>query len=277
VPVDCCHKRWTSWPERGYLDIDPALEFELPIALNAAHLCALVSTGLIHQLPRISRKQIQDKSKEDAVVKLLTLLQVLLLFIQLVERKVSGLPSAQLEIAVLSFAICTFITYLLWMGKPKDVNVATEVWATRELTECDKFQLIELNLYGFFENAVLSVSKHKPAPRIQNDAYLIESTLFENKIGWGMNFAEVGFILGSVVFGACHCIAWTFDFPTLIERALWRAASVFTTAAMPAYYFGWYVLALIGPRHEGLLLTVLTSITYTLYTVCRFIFHRRLL
>jgi len=127
-----------------------------------------------------------------------------------------------------------------------------------------------LNQYGFFENALQLVTIHKPTSTIPNDIYNIESKFFMVLGGtWGLDFSEAGFILGAVVFGACHCIAWNFDFPTPIEQTLWRATSVFTAAAMPAYYLSWYALAQLELEQYMRLLRMLTCITYMLYTVCR--------
>lgn len=274
--LDLEHDCWVHEPVTiEYTDEE--LHFDLPIAVNTAHLCTLMRTGLIKQLPRISEDEIKDRSKEDLVVKLLALGQVLWLFIQLIDRKVSGLPSTQLEIAVLSFAVCTFLTYLLWLRKPKDIKIPTEVLTTRRLSREDRCRLLWLNSYGFFENSLLETGTHKPSPTIPNDIYNREAQLFRINIpdptdpdltrGWGMTYEDAGFTLGAVVFGACHCIAWNFDFPTPIEQTLWRATSVFTAAIMPLYYLGWYGLAVL--HFSGKATVILASITYTLYIICR--------
>ena len=243
------------------------LDFDLPIAVNSAQLCMLVSTKRIEFAP-ISKEEIKDKSKEDGVVKLLALLQVLWLLIQLIDRKVTGIPSTQLEITVVGFASSTFITYLFWLRKPKDINVATEVFITDDLTERDKRRLLDLNYFGFFENALWNKFVHKPALTVPNDMTYIESIMpSRGRSNWTMNFMDAGFILGGVVLGACHCIAWDFKFPTPIEQTLWRVASSFTTVAMPAYYLIWYILCKI-PSLEWLTVA-LTSVTFTLYTLCR--------
>lgn len=261
------HKDWVDkWVDNEYSDED--LDFDLPVAVNTAHLCTLMRTGLINQLPRISKDEIKDKSKEDVVVKLLALGQVLWLFIQLIDRKVSGLSSTQLEIAVLSFAVCTFLTYLLWLRKPKDIRIPTKVLTTRKMSREDKCRLLYLNKFGFFENSLLDKDTHKPSPTIPNDMYNTEAQLFRDRnSGWGIAYEDAGFMLGAVVFGACHCIAWNFHFPTQIEQTLWRVASVFTAAIMPIFYLGWYGLNVL--HGTGKASMILAFMTYTLYIVCR--------
>jgi hypothetical protein len=119
-PMGCCRLHDPKvWTEEYYQYADEYLDFNLPISVNSAQLCILMRTGLIEQLPCISKQEIKDKSKENLAVMLFALLQVLWLFSQLIDRKVNGLPSTQLKIAVLSFAICAFIAYLFWLRKPK--------------------------------------------------------------------------------------------------------------------------------------------------------------
>jgi hypothetical protein len=44
----------------------------------------------------------------------------------------------------------------------------------------------------------------------------------------------IGAPLASVVFGAIHCIGWSFQFPTQAEQIIWRSCSIITTCA-PLY------------------------------------------
>jgi hypothetical protein len=60
---------------------------------------------------------------------------------------------------------------------------------------------------------------------------------------WSLSSESAGLVLGGMVFGAGHCIAWNFDFSTSVELTLWRVASVATAAVMPAMYTVQSVLA----------------------------------
>ncbi|KAH6676302.1 hypothetical protein B0J14DRAFT_476870 [Halenospora varia] len=248
---------------------------QIPIAVNSAHLCMLMEKKLIKHLPSISKDAIKDKSKEDFVVKLLVLGQVLWLFIQLIERKLSSFSSTQLEIAVFSFAACTFITYIFLFGKPKDIRLSTKIVATRGLNDDDKNQLLCLNRFSFFETAFFfHKGTRKPAPTIPNDSYNIEAELYnfvERCEKWTVSSEDIGIACGAVIFGVCHCIAWNFEFPTPVEQILWRIAGVFTAAIIPLYYFGWFALSWVGTsRNVGYWTErILVYTTYTLCTVCR--------
>jgi hypothetical protein len=45
------------------------------------------------------------------------------------------------------------------------------------------------------------------------------------------------FIVIGTMFGAIHCVAWSFVFPSHVEQLLWRIASAIITAALPPYAF----------------------------------------
>ena len=247
--------------------------FELPVAINTAHLCILMEKGLIQHLPSISENEILDKSKEDLVIKALALAQLAWFFIQLITRKAKDLPCAQLEIAVLGFAICSFATFLLWLKKPKDVKVATDIFTSDDVDPQRK-RLIWLNGSGFFENVLYNKNVHLPTSSVPNDMYNKEASLFSSfGARWTMYAEDFGFMLGAVVFGACHFIAWNLAFPTVVEQIIWRVASIITTTIMPLFYFSWFILAWLESRWEFPLypkvLRALSIPTYVVYALCR--------
>lgn len=49
----------------------------------------------------------------------------------------------------------------------------------------------------------------------------------------------------TIIFGAVHCFAWSFQFPSGTERLLWRIASVVTTAS-PFVWTILYTLNILG-------------------------------
>jgi hypothetical protein len=69
-------------------------------------------------------------------------------------------------------------------------------------------------------------------------------------------FIAISLVSIAVVFGAIHCIAWPFPFPSDAERILWRVSSVVMTgtpiAAVPLWvlavsdWSSWYVAAVIA-------------------------------
>ncbi|KAK4444478.1 hypothetical protein QBC34DRAFT_308720 [Podospora aff. communis PSN243] len=275
------HHRWKDRPPQEFFDliIGEDVEFGFPFAVNSAQLCLLVSEGLITRLPTITDDEINDKSKEDTFVKLLALAQVVHLVIQLVARTAYNLHTTQLEIALLGFSVCAAMTYLLWLQKPKDIRFPTDIFISRDLTRDNRKMLVYLNRVGFFDNlnSITGNDLTRPSRTFPNDNYnMMDSNIGVHRKHWIWESEDIGFIVGGVVFGACHCIAWNFDFPTLIERTLWRACCAFTTATVPIYYIWWYLVLRFAFSRSGrfyrilvLLQWTIMSTFYILYVLCR--------
>lgn len=81
----------------------------------------------------------------------------------------------------------------------------------------------------------------------------------------------------TVLFGAVHCLAWTFHFPSETERLLWRIAALVSTAS-PIVWTIVYTLSFIDDRaHLGEshikmeTINMLSGIVVPLYLMARLI------
>ncbi|KAG2152845.1 hypothetical protein DEU56DRAFT_977229 [Suillus clintonianus] len=73
-------------------------------------------------MPVIPKADIKDRSKGDIISKGIAILQLVWFICQLVARHVQNLPISLLEVDTLAVAVLTFIAYLWWWWKPKDVG-----------------------------------------------------------------------------------------------------------------------------------------------------------
>ena len=238
-------------------------------ALNASQLGEAFSIGMIDQ-PAIPSYQLAKLDKGGIVVKLLALLQVIYLVVQLAARKAGGLPSSQLEVASLAFAVSSGITYLLYWDRPQGVEtthvVQTKTRAAISASISDlrnvRFQwdIRQLPLdyfrrrlaghgpsYTWFwlREKQPARTDYGPIP-IPNDASHVTMTrsatsITINHLMGGSDEAgalAVGAVVGGAIFGGLHLLAWNFQFPTPVEATIWRVCSVITTclpiAAVPA-------------------------------------------
>lgn len=242
----------------------------LPVAINGEQVCALLNRGLIDESPPMGKDEIMDKSKANILGKCIALGQFTWIVIELASRNAQGLPSTQLEVMAISFAVCTFITHLMWFGKPQDVQVHSNVTLLDHLQEDEKKILHRLaGKTSFFTNGLLAKKRDiEPSEFIPNDIYLSEADLYTFRTGWVMTGEDLGFILGAITLGACHCIAWSYGFPTPLERTLWRASSIAVIGVMPMYYLIWLFMDVLGWDGGGATET-LSRICYTLYVVPR--------
>lgn len=193
----------------------------------------------IADAPDIPDSQLKKLDRGGTLVKALALLQVIYLILQLIARKVGGLPSAQLEIAALAFAASSGITYLLYWNRPQSVETVHYIKAKRTIQDQDLRGMLK----GLVQNGPTYIwlahrtrcevyPEFGPAP-IPNDAgHAIESSLPGQKI-LGSNYEMYSLILGALfggtIFGALHCLAWNFYFPTPGEALAWKVCSVATT------------------------------------------------
>jgi hypothetical protein len=200
---------------------------------NADQLFELRKRSTIPRLPDVSVKQIEDKSKGDAFIKATAILQVLWLVIQVIIRGTKRLPVSQLEIAVIAFAACTFLTYIFSFPKPQNVTVAD--LACTNPVPFSSIKEVE-NIGGqtrgtsWFQELTLQqhVDIFSPIPNDADFDYLPGSTI--------LTFMDVGMVFAGTIFGSLHLIAWNFHFPTPLESLLWKLASVYLAAVLPCYY-----------------------------------------
>ncbi|KAL6820589.1 hypothetical protein V8C40DRAFT_276169 [Trichoderma camerunense] len=222
--------------------------------LDSAQLIVAVKEGII-RLPKITKKELQDKSKSDALVKTLAIMQVLWLIIQLAARRYYGLASAPFEISTVALSASTIILYVLEWNKPKDVSVPIYVRAnevefptkknTSQATTTPQEKIIfqektaspESNILDRtisedpdedpFKEPFKKVFEAAPYPYLRfpiipTKLYQIPSCAFH--IAYSND--DVVSILS---FGGIHIFAWNFFFPTKIEQQLWRVCSVAAT------------------------------------------------
>jgi len=214
--------------------------------LCAPQFLALLERKFI-QLPSLSKEEIKDKSKEDALTKVWGCIQITWLLAYLVGRIVEHLPITTLELFTVGVACCTFFSYGAWLEKPKDVEFPTEIH-------------VELNSSGIQEVAQLLTEKgvryHSAGVRIS----LAENLGLNSE---SLRLFELTYLIPILLFGTCHLLGWNFWFNSRTEKWLWRASSI-TCLALP---IGTLTLGRVIAHHwpvSGLMLTIVT-----LYAISR--------
>jgi hypothetical protein len=238
------------------LDARSVIDGELvqtPLPLNVRSLkYACGKANIIENLPHITEDEIKDKSKGDLFVKVIAAGQLLWLIIQTAARGIKGLAISQLEIAVLAYAALTIITFFLCLSKPKDVQVPTIIPVSagvgeKELSKQQGFELGKRRPHSWFSIS-LRLRRYRSQIPLNSTERLLSSMpndgRYPHRVAMSMIFPEWalltrmddGFIIGGIVFGSIHCAAWFAQFPTPVERLLWRIASMVTAGILPLYY-----------------------------------------
>ena len=182
--------------------------------------------------------EIKDRGKSDWLAKSLVLLQTSWFIMQCIARAIGHLPVTHLEIVTLAYAVMNFVIYIFWWNKPLNVNRPVRVFRKSEAGEThpqvsgrtsetweltwkelgDGLEMIFRFIIGL-QDDVVNLSREDRVPRFwantTNDEHLAADAI----------------VLGvGVFFGAIHCIAWVFSFPTHTELLMWRISSVAITA-----------------------------------------------
>ena len=164
-----------------------------------------IENGLIDPTSIPSAEELQDQSKSSSLITCLALIQMMTSVVQLISRKVSNLPSTQLEVVTLAYCVIAFGTYILCWSWPKDVRTARILKCSRPVTSTEVRNL-----------------------RQDNTKW---TRLDKTVLGFKFEM-DVLFPGAAACFGALHCLAWNSEYPTRVEQLMWRIASVVATVAL---------------------------------------------
>ena len=204
----------------------------------------------IYSFTMPTRAEIRDRGKSDWLAKSLVLLQTSWFVMQCIARGIKHLPVTHLEIVTLAYAAMNFVIYIFWWDKPLNVNrpvrvvrksgpgpqVPEPISTAQELTRgaiSKNLEIMASFIIGFQDDYV-DLSREDRVPIFW--AY----TASDN--GGLQLFADAIMLGLGVCFGAIHCIAWLFTFPTHTELFAWRISSIAITA-VPVYISVGFFLA----------------------------------
>ena len=231
-----------------------------------------------------TKAEIQDRGKSDWLAKTLVLLQTSWFIMQCIARAREHLPVTHLEIITLAYAAMNFAIYIFWWNKPLNVNRPVRVFrkldpnAALDSNQPHRSSPIEWKLTleeGLETLFVLMVTGEGEKVDMSRENRV---PMFWADDRRGEHFAIAdGIVLGvGVCFGAIHCIAWYFSFPTPTELLMWRTSSVAITA-VPVYTPLMFFLGLLlrntkfggthlyfGPISGGLLYIIARAVTLVL-------------
>ena len=197
-----------------------------------------------------TKVEIKDRGKSDWLAKSLVLLQTLWFVMQCIARAIKHLPVTHLEIITLAYAAMNFAIYTFWWNKPLNVNRPVRVFqrtkpekthhqVTEQTSEVRELSWKAIGkgletIFGYIigiQDKDIDMSHRDRVPRF-----------WANCVGRGVLIADLMVIGVGVCFGAIHCIAWVFSFPTHTELLMWRISCVAITA-VPVYIFLMIALA----------------------------------
>ncbi|KAL4898143.1 hypothetical protein BDV59DRAFT_197093 [Aspergillus ambiguus] len=222
--------------------------------LDAHQLLTARRYGIIRSLPAVSEDDLSDRDKANGLVKVLAILQVSWLIAQLIARKAADQPSTPLEIMTLSYAVCAFITYLLYWSCPQDIHTSVYINASRH-PNGEEFEAIA----NAGPNHFWFTRKY----------YNMSNNAIHGYRGSIVFWYGTG--VGAIVFGCVHLFAWSFTFPTDAERLLWRICTVLVISLPPVTMLATVVAAVVFPRKRLIdsLISVYVWVSTLCFALCR--------
>jgi len=122
-----------------------------------------------------------------------------------------------------------FVIYVFWWNKPLNVNRPVRVFRKLDVEEVtlEGRRLANIDFVDFIigsQDKGVDLSHEDRVPRFWADS-----------TGNGVITADLIVLGVGVCFGAIHCIALGFPFPTHAELLIWRISCVAITAVVPIY------------------------------------------
>jgi hypothetical protein len=260
---------------------------------------SLSGTG---EFPRVTAEEIRDKSKHDIIAKGLLMLQVGWFVSQWIVRLVKGQPIAEIEFVTIAFAVLSIAMFCLWWNKPFDVQRGIRVYnkGSNTLPVAPKTSPIQNSAEGSSENRLhddqlpteqesresgrstpssgprfmpfmlapltllLEIASGSPPDIIEKEKRI--STFYpETSSVNPERYTVLSGTIAATVFGAIHCIAWRFRFPSYTEQLIWRFSSVVITGAPSTFV----LLIWLWLKSQKIIFIPPFVVILALYMVCR--------
>ncbi|KAF7973380.1 hypothetical protein HWV62_15477 [Athelia sp. TMB] len=168
--------------------------------------------------------ELGDKSKGDTLSKTVAVTQTLWFIAQCIARRAQGIVITNLEIMTLAYTVITVAMYAAWWHKP--LNVRCPVRVKGDLSRAKKTHRFDwtdvIDYVTGDQDSFTSLHERNRVPTFWSD-----SSSLRGKIPL---HADIIALSVAVVFGAVHCAAWPYTFPSPTEKALWRASALAITA-----------------------------------------------
>jgi hypothetical protein len=226
-----------------------------------------------HILTDITEDCILDQAASSSLSKALLIVQVAWFCTSCASRLSHGLPLSLLEVSTAAHAFCTLLTYFVWWSKPLNVAAPTlmrekearEVYALLKCSEFEYQEALEMaqkraprdssappGTHGSekFVLAAGALQRLLPTPECPHSVgfanygcMLFPGTSF-NELPGSSKFVSMSITMAisPILYGLVHFLAWGHQFPTPLERLLWRVSSFVVTCSGLVEVFAAFVM-----------------------------------
>ncbi|KLO14047.1 hypothetical protein SCHPADRAFT_967008 [Schizopora paradoxa] len=175
-------------------------------------------------IPDLSLTAITDRQKSNSLGKALLVVQVFWFCLNCISRLVERLPLSLLEVSTLAHGIFTLSSYVMWWSKPLSIDEPT--WIPLDGEHAREAYALLNTIHDTFFYPV----SFKSVPDLSN---LFEAHGFAT-LSNSVLYRFTDYVVTTcipLIYGFLHFLALRAEFPTSVERSLWRIASVVVTSS----------------------------------------------
>ncbi|KIJ08922.1 hypothetical protein PAXINDRAFT_172717 [Paxillus involutus ATCC 200175] len=177
--------------------------------------------------PKITKEEIRDRSKSDGIGNALLVLQLSWFILQVIARGANDLAITLVEIDALALAVLSLPLFFFWWSKPMAVERPHIFYIYKQRStdsSADDDDGTQKASFDSEQDYTFSISRGRRdwLGEIIGVWEVDENSFLVLLIVW-------------IIFGSLHLIAWDFQFPSQVEKIMWRAASL-TLIGAPCIY-----------------------------------------
>ncbi|KAI0065543.1 hypothetical protein BV25DRAFT_1851027, partial [Artomyces pyxidatus] len=265
--LDCT---WTTW--HGFFVIMGGFHYydngKPKHPLSPEDVVRLVKAG---DLVPPTEDEIRGWSQGDVLSKALAVVQTLWFIAQCIARSVEGLPITQLEVMTLAYTTITVAMYAFWWNKPQNVGSAVRVALPGKRlprgrpVEEEPWSWRSVYFVGGWQDVFVDLREEPYVPTFYSGGTTNDSNDYN---------ADIFALSASVVFGAVHCAAWDYAFPSRAEKHIWRITAV-AIAALPGVLLLIFLSSLGMGRRRHVIVSIFFPLDF--FLACFIYFGARLL
>ena len=168
--------------------------------------------------------EVGDRSKGDTLSKTVAVVQTFWFIAQCIARRAQGMTITNLEIMTLAYTMITVAMYAAWWHKPLNVRCPVRVKGDLQRRErVRSFKWTKAIDYVIGEQDYTTrLDQHDRVPTFWSSSDSLNGNI--------PLYADIIALLVAMVFGAVHCAAWSYTFPSIAERVWWRTSAIAITA-----------------------------------------------
>ncbi len=188
-------------------------EFSIALGSSRERRPQPVAPEWLNEIAKVSEDQINDSAGSDTLTKGIACVQVIWFVTQVISRLCQHDSVTLLEVSTTAYVLCAVTSYTAWWKKPQGCTLPIFI-------PCEEGALPDASAYmsviGTWEEFVWGGQEW-----FTDDLYYRYSN-------W---LFAIALTLAPLVFGAVHIASWNVSLPSAPELWLWRASTLYCSAA----------------------------------------------